>query len=199
MHAIEKYLFHFFWDACPEIFPVDRTFMPNWNQQILKKFGNTVFHRGWVAESSNIYTEHAKRSPFQTLPILSWSLFFQYLWAACLPWHCTENLIYVFPEMKLCGLVPNSYIHFSVSNLYIPRIGLPIWLQQNRQTNPGDIKIALRYMNLLTGRQNILILFWKWQGRAVSFLRIHKSEPDIYIGFSPALHCSVYLYSLCPN
>jgi hypothetical protein len=27
--------------------------------------------------------------------------------------------------MKLLGLIPNSYIHVSVSNLYIPRIGLP--------------------------------------------------------------------------
>ncbi len=53
--------------------------------------------------------------------------------------HCTENPIYVFPEMKLRGLVPNYYIHVSVSYLYIPRIGLPIWLQQNRQTNPGDL------------------------------------------------------------
>ncbi len=25
--------------------------------------------------------------------------------------HCTENPIYVFPEMKLRGLVPTSYIH----------------------------------------------------------------------------------------
>jgi hypothetical protein len=31
--------------------------------------------------------------------------------------HCTENLIYVFPQVKLCGLVPNSYIHVSVSDL----------------------------------------------------------------------------------
>jgi hypothetical protein len=43
--------------------------------------------------------------------------------------HCTANPIYVFPEMKLGGLVPNSYIHVSVSDLYIPRIGLSIWLQ----------------------------------------------------------------------
>ena len=40
--------------------------------------------------------------------------------------HCTENPIYVFPEMKLGGLVPNSYIHLSVKDLYITRIGLPI-------------------------------------------------------------------------
>ncbi len=37
---------------------------------------------------------------------------------------CAENLFFVFPEMKLHGLVPNSYIHVSVSDLYIPRIGL---------------------------------------------------------------------------
>jgi hypothetical protein len=44
--------------------------------------------------------------------------------------HCTKNPIYVFPETKLRGLVPNSYINVSVSVLYIPRIGLPIWLQK---------------------------------------------------------------------
>jgi hypothetical protein len=27
----------------------------------------------------------------------------------------------IFPEMKLRGLVPNSYIHVTVSDLYIPR------------------------------------------------------------------------------
>jgi hypothetical protein len=44
--------------------------------------------------------------------------------------HCTQNPIYVFPEMKLRGLVPNSYIHVSLSYLYIPslcsQIGRPI-------------------------------------------------------------------------
>jgi hypothetical protein len=49
-------------------------------------------------------------------------------------------------------------------------------------------EIAHRYMNVETGRQNIIILFWKKRGRTVSFLRIHKSEADIYIGFSPARH-----------
>ncbi len=50
--------------------------------------------------------------------------------------HCVENPIYLFPEMKLRSLAPNFYM---VSDLYIPRIGLPIWLQQNRQTDPGNI------------------------------------------------------------
>jgi hypothetical protein len=31
----------------------------------------------------------------------------------------------IFPEMKLRGLVPNFHIHVSVSDLYIPMIGLP--------------------------------------------------------------------------
>jgi hypothetical protein len=43
------------------------------------------------------------------------------------------------PEMKLHSLVPNYYIHVYVSDLYIPRIGLPVWLKQNRQTDPGNI------------------------------------------------------------
>ncbi len=61
--------------------------------------------------------------------------------------HSTENPIYVFPEMNLQGLIPNSYIHVSVSNLHIPR---PIWLQQNRQPDPGNIWIIYRYIVPLT-------------------------------------------------
>ncbi len=41
--------------------------------------------------------------------------------------------------MKLCGQIPNSYINEYVSVFYIPRIGLPIWMQQDRQTDPGSI------------------------------------------------------------
>jgi hypothetical protein len=41
--------------------------------------------------------------------------------------------------MKLRGLIPNSYIDVSVSDLFIPRIGLPIWLLQNSQTDSGNI------------------------------------------------------------
>ena len=32
---------------------------------------------------------------------------------------CTENPVDVLPEIKLSGPVPNSYIHVSVSDLYI--------------------------------------------------------------------------------
>ncbi len=67
----------------------------------------------------------------------------------------------MFLEKELRGLSPNSYIHASVSDLQIPRIGPHIWLQQNRQTDPGDIKISHRHMSIGIGRQNILVLFWK--------------------------------------
>jgi hypothetical protein len=73
-----------------------------------------------------------------------------------------NNPIYVFPEMKLRGLVPNSYGSFmylwaiyifpwSVCLFGCSKIGrliLGIW-------------IVHRYMNVKIGRQNIIILFWK--------------------------------------
>jgi hypothetical protein len=49
--------------------------------------------------------------------------------------------MYVLPEKKLRGLSPNFHIHVSVSDLYIPTIGPPIFLQQNRQTDRGNICI----------------------------------------------------------
>ncbi len=57
----------------------------------------------------------------------------QHSWA----WHCKEDPIYVFPEMKLRGLVPSFHIH--VNDLYIPMRAPPILLQQNRQTSCGNI------------------------------------------------------------
>jgi hypothetical protein len=52
--------------------------------------------------------------------------------------HWTKKPIEVFLEMKPSGLLPNSYIHESVSDFYIHRC-----------------------MNVEIGRQNIKILFWK--------------------------------------
>jgi len=39
----------------------------------------------------------------------------------------------------------------SVSDLYIPTIGLPILLQENMWTDPGHIEIAHRHMNVKLG------------------------------------------------
>jgi hypothetical protein len=43
------------------------------------------------------------------------------------------------PEKELRGLSPSVHIHVSVSDLYIPTIGLPILLQGNMWTDPGNI------------------------------------------------------------
>ncbi len=52
--------------------------------------------------------------------------------------HNPENSKQTFPEKELRSLSPNSYIHVSVSHLYIPRVGPHTWLQQNRQKDPGN-------------------------------------------------------------
>ncbi len=75
--------------------------------------------------------------------------------------HCKENPIYVFIFWELRGLSPNFHIHVSVSDLYIPRISPHISLQQNKQTDPGNISISHRYMSVGTWRQNIIIMFGK--------------------------------------
>jgi hypothetical protein len=49
----------------------------------------------------------------------------------------TINPIYVFPEKELSDLSPTFHIHMFVSDLYIPKIGPRIFLQQNRQTDCG--------------------------------------------------------------
>jgi hypothetical protein len=88
--------------------------------------------------------------------------------------------IYVFPEMKLRGLLisktelgynvlsPNIQIHVSVSDLYIPMISLPILLQPNRQTDPGSWE-SLNRSQIHECRN------WE-RGREVLFLGIHKSD-----------------------
>jgi hypothetical protein len=49
----------------------------------------------------------------------------------CKDTNFTKNSKHIFPEKALRGHRPNSYIHVSVSNLYVPTIGLHI-LQENR-------------------------------------------------------------------
>jgi hypothetical protein len=50
----------------------------------------------------------------------------------------------------------------SVSDLFIPKIGLPIWLQRNKADRTWEcITLTDRYVNVEIGRQNIIILFWK--------------------------------------
>jgi hypothetical protein len=44
-------------------------------------------------------------------------------------------------------------IHVSVSDLYILAIGLPILLQENMWTDPGNIYIVHRHMNVDIGTE----------------------------------------------
>jgi hypothetical protein len=68
--------------------------------------------------------------------------------------------------MKLAGLVPNSYIHNSVNDLYIPTIGLPILLQEKKWTDRVNLYIAHSYINEKLERR----------GREASFRGVHKSD-----------------------
>ncbi len=54
--------------------------------------------------------------------------------------HNTENSKQVFPGKELRGYSPYSYIHVSVSDLYIPLIGLPVLLQENRWAERGKYR-----------------------------------------------------------
>jgi hypothetical protein len=68
----------------------------------------------------------------------SWEIFVLAIWFCKQP-YCNKNPIYVFLFWELRGLSPNYHIHVSVNDLYIPRMGPHIFLQQNRQTHPGKI------------------------------------------------------------
>ncbi len=59
----------------------------------------------------------------------------------------------LFPKQNYIDLSPNFHVHVSVSDLNIPRIGLPILLLPNRQTDPGNILITHRYMNVGIGNE----------------------------------------------
>ncbi len=50
-------------------------------------------------------------------------------------WKFETNIL----RKKFADLGNNFHIHVSVNDLYIPTIGLPILLQENMWTNPGDI------------------------------------------------------------
>ncbi len=78
------------------------------------------------------------------------------------------------------GLSPNFHIDVALSNLYIPRIGPHIFLQQNRQTDPETIEISHRHMSVGTGRQvlNLSVPVEKQGGNYVH----HRVIIEIYSG-----------------
>jgi hypothetical protein len=63
-----------------------------------------------------------------------------------------RNSIDVFLEKELRGLSPNFHMHVSVSDLYIPTIGLPILLQENMWTDPENICIEFSVLCLCSAQ-----------------------------------------------
>ncbi len=63
--------------------------------------------------------------------------------------HCNGNFVYIFLFWELRGLSPNFYIHVSVSDLYIPRIGPHI--------------SSSRKGRLIVGIYNSLTDTWMWK------------------------------------
>jgi hypothetical protein len=61
---------------------------------------------------------------------------FDCLYSSCAQYRKFEPNI---PRKGIAGHSPNFIIHVSVSDLYIPRIGLPILLQENMLTDPGNM------------------------------------------------------------
>ncbi len=62
---------------------------------------------------------------------LFWIFGIVYLqWGSALQRQNTEISKPIFPEKEYRGLSPNFHIHASVSNLYIPTIGLPILVEE---------------------------------------------------------------------
>jgi hypothetical protein len=84
----------------------------------------------------------------------------------CMQTHCNENSKQIFPKMKQHSLVPNFHIPVSVSNLYLTTIERFIYFHDRSGINCSQVHECGN---------------WE-QGRAVSFLGIHKSDLVCSVG-----------------
>ncbi len=109
--------------------------------------------------------------------------------------HCKEISIYVFLFWEFRGLSPNFHIHSCVCEPFI--------YSQDRSTYSPAAEQADRSLKYINLSQTYECRNWEkehynsvWE-ITVSFLRIHKWEPDICIGFSPTLHlqCGLQHYT----
>jgi hypothetical protein len=89
-----------------------------------------------------------------------------------LPRHNTETSKHIFPEKELRGLSPNFYIHVSVSDLYIPTIGLPILRQENMWTDPGSIQGG-------SDKSGILKVFLENLTAQLKIIRFYKTKKKL--------------------
>ncbi len=82
----------------------------------------------------------------------------------------TEISKQIFPEKEYRDVSPNFHIHASVSDLYIPTIGLPILLEEICRPILG-LSIAHRHMNVEIGAE--AALFPKKEYISGIFLTVH--------------------------
>ncbi len=113
---------------------------PFWTVQVNLKedeYLKEVFYKSFVfaSSSSRRYLSSFHNRLYQVKS-------YQIQLAPTLQIQYTQNSKKICPEMKLRDLSPNSTIqciHVSVNDSYIPTIGLPIVLQENRWTDRENI------------------------------------------------------------
>ncbi len=77
--------------------------------------------------------------------------------------HCKGNSVYIFLFWELRGLSPNFYIHVSVSNLYISRIGPHISSSRNGSSIVGIYNsLTDTWMWKLGPTEAPIFLFWEY-------------------------------------
>ncbi len=84
-------------------------------------------------------------------------------------------------KKKLSGLSPSFHIHVSMSDLYFPRTDPHIFLEQNKQTNRGNIYIIHRHKNVEIGTEAGQFLFFKYLFQIFGIVSLQCSVDQIHV------------------
>ncbi len=113
---------------------------------------------------------------------ISFNNLLQCIFVATLQRKNTEISKQIFPEKEYRGLSPNFYIHVSVSNIYLPTIGLPIFCWR---------KYVDRSWDYINRSQTHECWNWGW-GRAIPRKGIHKWDFRCSVKDSDKFHVGSY-------